>query len=86
MNHDNEQLADKSKAALPPAEPLKRRWEMKGDFASGMRTMPVAPEGPDYARGARTRPMSSEGPDYARGARTQPMSSEGPDYARGMRA
>ena len=69
MNHDNEQLANKSNVALPPTEPLKRRWEMKGDFASGMRTMPVATEGPDYARGARTQPMSSEGPDYARGMR-----------------
>jgi hypothetical protein len=85
MNDDNKRPADRPDVALSQTRLVKPRWGMKGDFASGMRTLPIVMEGPDYARGARTLPMVAEGPDYARGARTQPMPVEGPDYARGIR-
>ena len=60
---------------------------LKGDYARGMRTLPVLNEGPDFARGERTLPPvnNEEGPDYARGERTIPLQGEGSDYARGLR-
>ncbi len=59
---------------------------MKGDYASGMRTLSASNDGPDFARGERTMPSVNEGgPDYARGERTMPPAQEGSDYARGLR-
>ncbi len=60
---------------------------MEGDYAQGLRTLPVEFEGPgDYARGSRTLPYQPEVADYARGLRTLPYEPEGPDYARGLRS
>ena len=60
-------------------------WLPRGDYARGLRTLPLEMEGPDYARGLRTLPLEMEGPDYARGLRTLPRTVDGPDYARGLR-
>ena len=59
---------------------------MEGDYAQGLRTLPVEFEGPDYARGLRTLPSQPAAADYARGLRTLPYEPEGPDYARGSRS
>jgi hypothetical protein len=70
----------------PTGEESNMMLQMEGDYARGLRTLPVEFEGSDYARGLRTLPVQLEVADYARGLRTLPNESEGPDYARGLRS
>ena len=60
-------------------------FQLEGDYAQGLRSMPVTLEGPDYARGQRIQPFRAEAADYASGLRTLPAEREGSDYARGLR-
>ncbi len=63
-----------------------RQIGLPGDYAQGMRTVPIVTEGADFARGQRTlTAFNKEGPDYVRGERTLIPTLEGPDYARGLR-
>ena len=67
-----------------PAIPAKP-FVLKGDFATGERTLSPTKDGPDFARGGRTLSPTKDEPDFARGGRTLPPTPDGPDFARGER-
>jgi hypothetical protein len=62
-----------------------RLFRNRGNFAAGVRTMPIPPIIVDYARGQRSLPIPLEVGDYASGEHELASSAEVGDFARGQR-